>query len=204
MRLLVEGYLDEALLRRTISYFTRLEVHNCYGRQGSLYIRKKIADFSRAAAPQFLLVCLVDLDREACVLDLIGTLLPGGAPPGFLLRVAVKEMEAWLLADRGGMAQFTGAPLDKVPPEPDARDDPKREIVALVRQYGKPSLKKDIVPAVGSSAPVGPGYAPQIIQFIHETWNPDNALVHSRSFARAVQALRQLDTELSGLSPNEE
>lgn len=195
VRLLVEGYLDEALLRKAIGHFTGLEVNNCYGKRGNPYIRKKIADFSKAAGPRFPLVCLVDLDREDCVLRLIEQLLPGGAPPGFLLRVAVREMEAWLLADRDGMARFTGAPLDKIPPEPDACADPKREIVALVRQYGKPGLKKDIVPAAGSSAPVGPGYAPQIARFIHDVWNPDNALAHSRSFARAVQALRQINAD---------
>ena len=45
-------------------------------------------------------------------------------------RIAVRELESWLLADRVGFADFFDAPIALLPEEPDKETDPTQTLVA--------------------------------------------------------------------------
>lgn len=190
--LLVEGYIDELVLRKTIAIYTPLSVATCYGKNGIPYIKQRIDSFHATAKPDNLFICLIDLDAAECALELKQQLLPHPISDSFIFRIAVTEIESWLLADREGIAKFIGAPVNKVPDSPDKCLNPKTEIVNLARKYGKEKLKRDLVPAENTSTPVGKGYSTQIARFIQEQWTPAAAVENSPSFARTIKALRRL------------
>ena len=99
----VEGDLDEVVLRRLMAE-AGLPVGSIYGKTGKDHLRKRIQDYNNAArfGPW---IVLVDLDRDAdCAVSLYRNWLLEPSP-NLLFRVAVRAVEAWLLADRR-MAEF--------------------------------------------------------------------------------------------------
>jgi hypothetical protein len=112
------------------------------------------------------------------------------------LRVAVRAVEAWLLADAERLATFLYIPRHRVPTLPDAEADPKATLVRLARRSRSRLIRRDMVPRMGSSARVGPGYAGRIVEFVTATasrgWRPAVAAEHSDSLRRCLDALRGL------------
>jgi hypothetical protein len=104
----------ERLLR-----FTGFSVHAVYGEQGKQYLRKRIGGYDAAAQHAPWLV-VVDLDDEcACEPELVHAWLPARAID-MRLRVAVRQIESWLLADRAAAAKFFSVAQSHVPADPDA------------------------------------------------------------------------------------
>jgi hypothetical protein len=102
INLAVEDELSEVVSRKLLKVTRRSYVVGaCYSQGGFGYLRKKISGFNNAAkgTPFFV---LTDLDRGPCASALIGEWLPSPIPkhPNLILRVAVQEVEAWLLAAR--------------------------------------------------------------------------------------------------------
>src|SRR5579864_1139042 len=94
----VEGLLDDATLR-TLANFVGLQVEDVFIRRGKDDLNVNLPVYNSAAA-NLDFVVLRDLDTDApCAPELIRTLLPTPSPR-MKLRVAVHEVEAWLLADR--------------------------------------------------------------------------------------------------------
>ena len=77
---------------------------------------------------------LTDLDDGPCPSDLIGGWLTSPRHPNLILRVAVREVEAWLLADAGNLAKFLGIDEARIPAIPEEIRDPKAMLVELARQ----------------------------------------------------------------------
>src|SRR5690606_24853236 len=100
----VEGLVDEAVLRRLIRE-AGMQCVAVYGKEGKPYLIEQLPKYNNAAryAPWCI---LIDLDRDAgCAPEFIDRILPDRAP-GMVARVAVREVESWLLADRVNMAKF--------------------------------------------------------------------------------------------------
>ncbi len=53
--------------------------------------------------------------------------------PYMCFRVAVREVEAWLLADREQIARFLSIARSRVPQSPETLDNPKQRLVELAR-----------------------------------------------------------------------
>jgi hypothetical protein len=117
---------------------------------------------------------------------LIANWLPGGKDVRLLFRVAVRETESWLLADRYAFAELLGISVANVPDRPDDLNNPKATLLDLVRKSKRRDLKKDILPAPGVSFPVGLGYNDQLSRFVRERWDSRKAAQSSPSLARAV------------------
>ena len=100
VNLATEDELSEAVLRRLLDHADRgYAIGTAYGRRGFGYLRRTITGWNRAA--QFVpFIVLTDLDRRPCPTELIEDWLREARHPNLLLRVAVREVEAWLLADR--------------------------------------------------------------------------------------------------------
>ena len=100
----VEGILDEAVVRRLTSDFG-IHMGTVFGRSGKPHLKARIDGYNRAARFSPWIV-LIDLDDDfECAPTLRAEWLPTPAEHMYL-RVAVRTVESWLLADREGIAAF--------------------------------------------------------------------------------------------------
>ena len=134
---------------------------------------------------------IVDLDRpEPCPADLIRALLPVAHSAKLLLRVAVMEIESWLLADADGLAQFLAISRNIVPDEPDSVEQPKELIVSLARKSKRKDIREDLVPLPGDIRKVGAAYNPRLLAFVRSDWSLERAAAASPSLRKTVDRLR--------------
>ena len=76
-----------------------------------------------------------DLDSpQTCVPELIQSWVKAPLNPGFFLRVAVMEIESWIMADRRALATFLSIPVNRIPNTPDDILQPKEFLVSLARK----------------------------------------------------------------------
>jgi len=138
-------------------------------------------------------VLLTDLDRKECAPTLIGEWLGRQAKPeGLLFRVAVREVEAWLLADKQNFASFARVPLAKLPEAPEDLDDPKQTLLNLVTRYSPASLKKDLVADHGHGPRQGLVYNERLSQFVRACWDLEEASMRADSLARTRRRIGEL------------
>jgi hypothetical protein len=186
----IEGPSDEAVLRR-VAQHVGVRVDRAYGKQGKNRLDKNLPSYLLAAQYSQWLV-LRDLDHDAdCAPELVRRLMPGGESP-LILRVVVRSIEAWLLADRERIAAYLGVRQGKIPAAPEELERPKRTVVDLAASSSKRSIRLDMVPARGLSAEVGPAYTGRLIDFAVHHWRPEVAARVSGSLAGCLRALRSL------------
>jgi len=188
----VEGLVDEAVIRRLLLDAAALS-GTVYVTNGKSNLKKKVNAYNQAAR-RFPWILLVDLNREAdCAPALRARWLPW---PNELMcfRVAVREVEAWLLADRQSMSQFLGVTLAKVPQDPDSLDNPKGFLVDLARRSRFRDLREDMVPRPASGRSEGPAYASRMIEFAGQHWRPSVAEKSSESLRRCRKGIDALGT----------
>jgi len=104
VNLAVEDALSEAVLRRLLDECGGpWAIGKIYTRGGVSYLLKMIAGFNNAARGVPFVV-LADLDQADCAPALVTEWLPHGAHDNLVLRFAVREVEAWVLADTKGLS----------------------------------------------------------------------------------------------------
>ncbi|MAE71739.1 MAG: hypothetical protein CME06_14880 [Gemmatimonadetes bacterium] len=186
----VEGIVDEAVVRRLI-VDAGGRPGTVYGRNGKQALRQKIDGYNNAAlrAPW---IVVVDLDHECdCAPRLREAWLPRPAPH-LCFRVAVRAIEAWLMADAETLAPFLGVGRSHVPRDPEAAADPKRELIDLARRSRRRAIREDMVPREGSGRRVGPAYSSTLIEYVGTRWRPKTAARHAKSLRRAIACLERL------------
>lgn len=190
INLAMEDALSEAVVQKVLRNSQReYAPRTIYNRGGYGYLRRIIPGFNNAAKGTPFLV-LTDLDTYDCPASLIADWLTAPKHVNLLLRVAVTEVEAWLLADRQGIAEFLGVSPEVVPEHPETLSDPKRTLVNLACRSRKREIKKDICPGQNSTRQVGPNYNPQLVSFVEKVWNLDVARANAESLDRLVQRLQ--------------
>ena len=112
------------------------------------------------------------------------------AEPSFFLRIAVMEVESWIMADREGIASFLSVPVDRVPLDPDTLTYPKESLVSLARSSKRTRVRVDLVPRSGATSRVGPGYNVRIGEFVRLHWDVERASQVSDSLKRTLARLR--------------
>lgn len=189
----VEGLIDEAVVKRLIAE-AGATVGPVYGKQGKKVLRAGINGYNNAARHRPWIV-LVDLDQEAdCAPNLCRAWISQKSPK-LCFRVAVREVEAWLLSDRESIARFLSVPVSRVPIDPESELNPKQTMVNLAAKSMRKSIREDMVPRPGSGRSVGPAYTSRIVEFIQSTdplWRPNHAANHSQSLRRCIRCLEQL------------
>ena len=159
----VEGIVDEAVARRLITFAGGVP-GTIYGKNGKAGLRKHVHGYNNAARqrPWFI---LVDLDHDfECAPLLREDWLPHTADL-ICLRIAVHEVEAWLLADRKGIAKFLSVSQALVPHAPEALANPKKTLVDLAEKSKRRAIRNGMAPREGSGREVGPTYSSQLIEF---------------------------------------
>jgi len=199
INVLVEGDPDEAVICRILSC-VGLVCGTVYGKRGKNDLLQRLPNYNQAARFAPWLV-VVDLNQDAeCAPPFVHSVLPNPAG-GMRLRVAVRAIEAWLLADAERLAAFLGVPLARIPLDPDAEIDPKSTLVNLARRSRRRAIREDIVPREGSGSKVGPGYTGRLIEFVVAAkypWRPEVAMRRSDSLRRCVEALQAMKTGRHG------
>src|SRR5262245_20641352 len=186
----VEGVVDQAVVR-TLILFAGAGPGPVYGKQGKPFLQQRIRGYN-AAAKHAPWIVLVDLDRDFdCAPPLCASWLlhPG---PNLCFRIAVRAVEAWLLADSERFAHFLGISRSRVPADPEALDDPKTAVVALARDSRRRDIREDIVPRHGSGRSVGPAYASRLIEFASPSWRPNVVAQQAESLRRAIECVKRL------------
>jgi len=188
--LVVEDILSLVLMEKVLAHTGRgYTVLRPLVERGVGNIRRSVSKYLGAshALPH---VVLTDLDQGVCAPQLRQQWGVADLPSCMLFRVAVREAEAWVLADREGFASFAGIPANKISSAPESLSDPKQELINLVRRSRNKRLAAELVPAQGSSVPIGPLYNERMGQFVRERWNVDAAMAHAPSLARTFDRLQ--------------
>ena len=134
---------------------------------------------------------LRDLDHdERCAALFVQSRLPDKSQH-MLLRLAVRQAEAWLLADVEGIADYLAVSKNRFPKDPESVTDPKLELVDIARRSRKKDVKRSIVPAPGTSSKTGPGYIAAVIEMCDGYWEPDRARSRSNSLDRCLTRLAE-------------
>lgn len=182
--------MDEAVVRRLVAYAGAIP-GSMYGKNGKQHIRMKIQGYNNAAQ-RLPWIVVVDLDNDAdCAPPLRSEWLPH--PAAFMcFRVAVRQVEAWLLADREQIASFLGVSRSLIPSNPESLANAKQTMVSLARQSRRKEILQDMVPRTGSGRIVGPAYSSRVIEFAATHWRPEVASSYAESLARAVECLKRL------------
>lgn len=193
----VEGLVDEAVVKRLIVEAGG-EIGSIYGKRGKSLLKQRINGYNNAAHHHPWIV-LVDLNREAnCPPPLRAAWLP--TPGRFMcFRVAVREVEAWLIADRERFASFFRVRLENIPADPEMLDDPKEAVIELSRRSRSRDIRLDMVPRPGSGRKIGPAYVSRLIEFASDTqrgWRPERAARSSDSLNRSLTRIQELVASL--------
>lgn len=198
-----EDSLSRAVARKLIEFvFGKLSLTEMGGDQGgNSTIRTKFAKYAILAAHHPVLI-ITDLDTEVCPPLLRSKWLLQShrvdpLPENFIFCVAVREVESWLLSDRGSISTFFGVSMALVPEDPESLVDPKKSVVDIARQSRISHIKADIPPAHGSSSKVGLGYNSQLSKFVVEAWRPNVGRDHCLSLSRAIVRLEQVRQRLA-------
>jgi hypothetical protein len=189
----VEGSVDEAVVRKLIVHAGG-KPGTVYGKNGKPFLRQKIKGYNNAARRTPWII-LVDLDRDAdCAPPLCHTWLPQPAPY-LCFRIAVRQVEAWLMADAEALATFLSVARGKIPADPEGLDHPKTTMVNLARQSRRKAVRADMVPRQGSGRQIGPAYTSWLTEYVESRWRPEVAAQRAESLRRAIACLRHLTKE---------
>lgn len=189
LMVVVEDELSAAVMRRLVQASGRdFVIARVFQPKGFGQIKAGIGTFKKASytLPH---VILTDLDRYPCPPALLTDWNAIRLPTTMLLRIAVREVEAWLLADREGIADFLGVPAGKVPSFPESESDPKRCLINLARRSRKRRLAAELVPESGARTPIGPLYNQRLSSFAELEWDVDRARHSAPSLDRAITRL---------------
>jgi hypothetical protein len=142
------------------------------------------------------LLLITDLVRHHCPASLIDDWIRRTPrATGLLFRVAVREIEAWLLADHDAMRALLGRSTLDLPDLPDTLADPKRALLNLAG-VGRREVRADLRAEAGAIAAQGLGYNRRLTDFVRSEWNPTRASSRSESLRRARHRIRQLANDV--------
>lgn len=186
-----EDMLSEAVIERLLKLSKlKIEIVRRINGHGCGYIRSRIHSFFTAAIHQQPFFVLMDSDKEDCALHLLDSLVPNNKRnKKCLFRIAVREVEAWLLADYQGISRFMGISEKLIARNPESLLDPKGHLIHLAKKSRKKDIAKTIAPDPDTSAVIGPEYNQTLLPFVRDIWNINTASKRSESLHRAIEAI---------------
>ena len=190
----VEGVTDQPFAERIVAA-TGLHVDRVIVFEGHGNLDPHVNRWCERSNRRPMLV-LRDLDPTLgadCSPGLVDRLAgPGPRSTTTLVRIAERELESWLLADREAVALYFHVRAASVPTIPDAEPDPKRALIDLCRSSAARSIRSGMVPKPDSGRAVGPEFTGLVIGFGSTVWNVERARTVSPSLDRAMTALERL------------
>jgi hypothetical protein len=185
-----EDILSEAVITRILSrFFPEARIARRFHGRGSGYLKLHLQAFVNGSRhiPYFV---LIDSDRESCAKKFLTTLIKDKPPRQCMLRIAVHEVESWLLADFNNLLKSLKIQSGKCfYNNTDEIERPKEYILKIIDRGAPEVIKKSLIHASCGGATQGPGYNSFMVRFAMEQWNIDAALYHSESLKRAVECI---------------
>jgi hypothetical protein len=135
---------------------------------------------------------MTDLDQDECAPTLIHRWFPNinPLPASLLFRVAEREVEAWLLANRDNLADFLDISKANFTRDPDTLNDPKYHLLNVIRSKGRKRIHREMLPS--GNAHIGPKYNEVLCNFVENHWDIDEAKQYSSSLQRTISALSRI------------
>jgi hypothetical protein len=199
IHLAVEDELSEWIVRKALdSRSASYAIRTVQARGGFGGLKKQVPAYNHAAAYVSYLV-LTDLDRYPCPPALIADWLCCPKNPKLLLRVAVREVEAWLLGDLSGLSAYLGLRGCRDIPNPELLLDPKLQLLKLAAASPRRKLRDALVVQDRRSGNLyqGPDYNGALAPFVSESWNFNAARQKCQSLDRFFVALATLESPSS-------
>jgi hypothetical protein len=192
--LATEDELSEVVGERLILE-AGMTVRNRFRRNGVGYLRANMKKWTQLVRNGVPLVLLADLDSSPCAGGLLRKWSDGKTlPDNLVLRVAVREVETWLLADDTALGRFLGTPV-RIPANPEALPDPKATLLNIA-QRGSKSIRRDLLAEPGAASAQGIGYNVRLCDFVRGSWKPSRAARKARSLERACLRISELSQRL--------
>jgi hypothetical protein len=188
----VEGDIDEAVVAKILEHLG-LEEGPCHICRGQAKLLERLSSYNEAAQFQPWVV-LTDLDAGAtgrCVGEFLREHLPRPSRHMYC-RVAVQQVEAWLLGDVDALAAFLSTPLSAIPSSPDDCRNAKEAMIQAGRRSRRRATRDGMAPRHGSDRSVGPEYTGLMIEYALYHWRPDEARQRSPSLNRSLIRLVEL------------
>lgn len=203
--IVAEDEVTVSVLKRLVNDYTRnLVVKGVRPARGGK-LKSMIASFNKLSVTNPIIL-LSDLDTEDCAPLAKAKLLKNELQnPDFIINIAVDEAEAWLYADRDGMASYFKIAKAEIPESSVQKmggmmprlevNVPIKTSLHLTTNLIKKSSDKALVQKVMSrdSRSKGPLYNSAIIPFIENIWNPENARAGSYSLDGTIKRIQDLD-----------
>ena len=186
LNVIVEDVLSDTVMRKLLLHVGFQLEPTVRIMRGNDRIRAGMRKFAEASRV-FPHIVLTDLDRLPCPPVLLQQWAIRNIPETMLFRVAVHEVESWLMADREAFAAYLSIALDKVPFAPDTEIDTKQFLFSIVRRSKRTRLRSEILPTPGSH--IGPLYNEHFCRFAKDCWRINVAAENSPSLARSLERL---------------
>ena len=185
-----EDQLSEAIALRLIADIpTPHFIQHKLGKTGSGYLKSKMNCWYQMAQQQVVVV-LTDLDRAGCLVEFRDQWLLTAPPQNLLLRIAVREVESWVLADHVAMRALIGV-KGVLPAAPDELADPKQSLLKLAKSAPK-QIRADLLKTIDGNLAQGLGYNARLTAWVNSEWSPQRAAERSPSLARARSRLNEV------------
>lgn len=191
--LAAEDRLGLALGHRLIKEQSLLQVWREFDGHGFAKLKSDIKKYDSMARNGLPIVMLTDLDRRPCCTHLLDYWLGDGKKPhlNFLLRICVREAEAWLLAHPAPLAKLFKLSVSKFPTQPESLTNPKAELLRLASKAPS-KIHKALLPAKGSSAKIGIEYNDILCPLVTDEWDIDEASRRAPSLMKARTRIYKL------------
>lgn len=187
-----EDELSEAMGKRLLTDAGYdLEPSPVLRKGGFGYLRSKMDSWCEMALRKPVLL-LTDLDMSACPMALREDWMGARkTPENLVLRIVVREIESWVLADHDALRTLIGN-RGTLPPDPDALPDPKQYLLRLIAKQAHRRIREDLVAEKGAIASQGIGYNAHLGEWVRTVWSPARAALRSRSLHRARLRIGEL------------
>lgn len=183
-----------AVGRRLMAERPMLSVYRAENAHGFGTLRRKTPIYDRMGARGLPVLMFTDLDADLCPASKVAAWLGRDPSKGFLFRICVRAVEAWLLADREGMAGFLQVSIDRLPPDPEMLPNPKDRLIELAQRAPR-RIRVGMTPV--GSATIGPDYNGLLEAFIAKSWVIGRAVQCTPSLARARRRIAELSAAVS-------
>jgi hypothetical protein len=184
-----EDILEKDVIDKIIKTFfsSKYIISNYTCGRGFGWIKKNINVYNKASARMTYLV-VVDLDNASCPIKIIQEWLDDEKGENLLFRIAVREIESWIVADVQNFSKFLHIREKKLRKDVDEIPDPKKYIFDLVKESNIRQLS-GICPK--GTARIGDDYNEKLTKFVKSSWNPEFAMDNSSSLKRTIKSLER-------------